>query len=162
MSDSLSIKVARNYAILASRKFETELNVAHCDQVVIESVINNLLPILIKGIKKNVDVELQQAYLDTFSTIVNKFGASGTEFALSDVSKVLIESLGIVTTDRGLLNEQPEVIIASINAITSIVNILGVKTLGLFPKVVPPALKIWESTNSLGIRRVLNYCKVQC
>lgn len=150
LSDSLSIKVARNYAILASRKFETELNVAHCDQVVIESVINNLLPILIKGIKKNVDVELQQAYLDTFSTIVNRFGASGTEFALSDVCKVLIESLGIVTTDRGLLNEQPEVIIASINAITSIVNILGVKTLGLFPKVVPPALKIWESTNSLG------------
>ncbi|KAF6069593.1 small nucleolar RNA-associated protein [Candida albicans] len=100
LSDSLSIKVARNYAILASRKFETELNVAHCDQVVIES-----------------------------------FGASGTEFASSDVSKVLIESLGIVTTDRGLLNEQPEVIIASINAITSIVNILGVKTLGLFPKV---------------------------
>lgn len=105
-----------------------------------------MLPVLIKGIKKNIDVELQQSYLNAFSTIVNKFGSSSADFANADISKVLIESLGTITTDRGLLNELPEIIIASINAITSIVNALGVKTLGLFPKVVPPALKIWETT----------------
>ncbi|EMG49977.1 UTP10 U3 small nucleolar RNA-associated protein 10 [Candida maltosa Xu316] len=148
LSDSLSIKIARNYAILASRKFETELNVSNCDQTVIESVSTNLLPVLIKGIKKNIDVELQQSYLDAFSTIVNKFGSSTTnsDFTSGEVSKKLIESLSIITSDRGLLNEQPEVIIASISAITSVVNVLGVKTLGLFPKIVPPALKIWETT----------------
>lgn len=146
LSDSLSIKVARNYAILASRKFETELDVANCEKSTFDSVINNLLPVLIKGIKKNIDVELQQSYLNAFSTIVNKFGSSSADFANADISKVLIESLGTITTDRGLLNELPEIIIASINAITSIVNALGVKTLGLFPKVVPPALKIWETT----------------
>lgn len=146
LSDSLSIKVARNYAILASRKFETELDVATCDQTTFDSVINNLLPVLLKGIKKNIDVELQQSYLDAFSTIVNKFGSSSTDFANADISKVLIDSLGAITTDRGLLNELPEIIIAAINAITSIVNALGVKTLGLFPKVVPPSLKIWETT----------------
>ncbi|RCK63521.1 U3 small nucleolar RNA-associated protein 10 [Candida viswanathii] len=146
LSDSLSIKVARNYAILATRKFETELDAANCDQSTFDSVIDNLLPVLIKGIKKNIDVELQQSYLDAFSTIVNKFGTPNSDFANSDISKMLIESLGIFTTDRGLLNELPEIVIASINAITSIVNALGVKTLGLFPKVVPPALKIWEST----------------
>ncbi|KAG7662173.1 UTP10 [[Candida] subhashii] len=145
LSDALSIKVARNYAILASRKFESDLNTTNIDDVIQVSVIDKLLPVLIKGIKRNVDTELQQAYLDAFSTIVNKFGtATGVDFATN--SKVLIDALTIITTDRGLLGEQPEIIISSINAITSVVNLMGVKTLGLFPKVVPPALKIWEST----------------
>ncbi|EGW32648.1 U3 small nucleolar RNA-associated protein 10 [Spathaspora passalidarum NRRL Y-27907] len=147
LSDTLSIKVARNYAILAGRKFESELSAANIDESVQDSVLSKLLPVLIKGINQNIDVELQQAYLDTFSTIVSKFSPSNSTYFAAH-SKVLIESLSIIASDRGLLNEQPEIIISSINAITSVINLMGVKTLGLFPKIVPPALKIWENTTT--------------
>lgn len=146
LSDTLNIRIARNFAILAGRKFETELNSTNIDEVIQDSVLNKLLPVLNNGIKKNIDIELEQAYLDTFASIVNKFGFSTRELFNTKNSKVLIESLGVITSTNGLLNDQPEIIISSINAINSIVNVLGVKTIGFFPKIVPPALKIWEST----------------
>lgn len=137
------------------------MDVANCEKSTFDSVINNLLPVLIKGIKKNIDVELQQSYLNAFSTIVNKFGSSSADFANADISKVLIESLGTITTDRGLLNELPEIIIASINAITSIVNALGVKTLGLFLRLFHQLLRFGKPLP----RRIVkspSWCKVLC
>lgn len=146
LSDSLSIKVSRNFAILAGQKFETELNASNIEESLLEEVLGRFLEILIGGIKKNIDVELQQAYLDTYSIIINKFGQ--TVFTQPENSKVLSESLSVFTAENGLLNEQPEIIISSINTIASVVNILGVKVIGFFPKIVPPALKIWEITKT--------------
>ncbi|KAK6453982.1 component of small subunit processosome [Scheffersomyces xylosifermentans] len=146
LSDTLSIKVARNFVILAGAKFETELSTTNIDESVESSVLEKLLPVLLNGIKKNVDTELEQAYLDTFSIIVNKFGTSTKELVNAKNSRTLIEALNTITSENCLLSEQPETIISSINAITSVVNVLGVKTIGLFPKIVPPSLRIWSTT----------------
>lgn len=145
-SDTLSIKVAKNLVILAGAKFESELSSINIDEKIEESVLEKLLPVLLHGIKKNVDIELEQAYLDTFAIIVNKFGASTKTLATPTNSRLLLESLQAITSENCLLSELPETIISSINAITSIVNVLGVKTIGIFPKIVPPSLKIWETT----------------
>ncbi|RKP31958.1 BP28CT-domain-containing protein [Metschnikowia bicuspidata] len=59
-----------------------------------------------------------------------------------------MESLKIITSDRGLLSEHLEINISALNAITNIVKCLGVKCIGYFPKILPPALKLWESTVS--------------
>lgn len=146
ISNVLEIKIGRNFAILAGRKIENELNANNINDVIEDSVLTKLLPILIKGIEKNLDVELQQAYLDAFSSIVNKFGASSHVLVNQNNTELLIRSLNIITSSSGLLSEQPETIISSINAITTIVNVLGVKAIGLFPKIVPPSLSIWQTT----------------
>lgn len=146
MADGLAIRIARNFAILTSKKFEIELNTNTITEEVQTVVIDKLIPVLLKGIKKNVDVELDQAYLDTFATIVNKFGICTKELANPKNSKTLIESLAIITSTSGLLSDHPEIIISSINVISSVVNTLGVKVIGFFPKIVPPALKIWSAT----------------
>lgn len=146
ISNTLEIKIAKNFAILTSRKIENELNANNIDNVIEESILHKLLPVLNKGIGKNLDVELQQSYLNSFSSIVNKFGGSTNVLLTQDNTEALINSLNIITSNSGLLSEQPEIVISSINAITSIVNVLGVKAIGLFPKIVPPSLNIWKKT----------------
>ena len=144
LTDDLSKKIAKNYTTLAGRKVESELNASTIDDEVVEVIIGKFLPVLINGFEATDDVELEQSYLDTFSTIVNKFGFSSKELYNAANSKTLVESLAVLT--KKLLSEQPEIIISSINAISSVVNVLGVKTIGFFPKIIPPAFKIYEST----------------
>lgn len=148
LEDVLSLRIARNFAVLAGTKFETELNANNIDEDIQNSVLNKMLPVLLEGIERGIDIELVQSYLDTFAIIVNKFGSSTRELTNDENSKVLINSLNVITSTNGLLNELSEIIISSINAISSVFNVLGVKAIGFFPKVIPPALKIWESTKS--------------
>ncbi|MDC6271005.1 hypothetical protein PP707_01765, partial [Acetobacter pasteurianus] len=146
LGDNTAIKVGRNYAVLAARKFENEISLT------LESVVENfsdldkLFIVLLKGIERNVDLELQQAYLNLFAVITSKLGVDAGLTA--KFSSVLIKSLGVITTSSGLLSSESEIVIASIGAIVSIVNVLGIKTLGLFPKIIPPTLKIWEQTTT--------------
>ncbi|KAI5957031.1 UTP10 [Candida margitis] len=145
LSDTTSIKVAKNYAVLSASKFEDEISFDAYTKIG-NSIIERLLSVLIKGIRRNIDAELQQAYLNTFAIVTRKLGVTNADFIVKEMSKFMLESLGVFTSECGLLSSQSEAIVAAINAIISVVNIFGVKTLGLFPKIVPPALKLWEST----------------
>lgn len=145
-NDSVSIKIARNFAILAGSKFDTEVNANSLDENIDSVVMDELLPILVNGIDKYDNVELVQAYLDTFATIVNKMGSTTQELASSTSAKFLLSSLKVFTSDKGLLSAQTEILVSSLNSITSIINVLGVKAIGYFPKILPPALSILEST----------------
>lgn len=146
VTDPLSIKIAKNFAVLAGTKFESEVNANSIDDEFDEIVLEKLLPVLIEGVEKFDDVELVQAYLDTFCIIVNKIGTLTQDLATSSSAKFLLASLKTITSEHGLLNTHPEIIVSSLNSITSIISILGVKAIGLFPKILPPALKIWETT----------------
>lgn len=144
--DDVSIKIARNFAILAGSKFENEVNANSFDDNIDSVVMDELLPILVEGIDKYESIELVQAYLDTFATIVNKMGSSSTELSSSTNAKFLVNSLKVFTSEKCLLNGQTEILVSSLNAITSIINILGVKSIGFLPKILPPALTILETT----------------
>lgn len=148
VNDQLSITIAKNFAILAGTKFENEMNNNSFDETIETTVLEDLLPILVQGVESFDNVELVQAYLDTFSIIVSKLAASSPELASSDVAKPLIGTLKIITSEHGLLNEHTEIIVSSLNAVASVVKVFGVKCIGFFPKILPPALKIWESTVS--------------
>lgn len=148
VSDPMSTKVAKNFAVLAGVRFETEVNSSSIDDNVDAVVLDELLPTLVAGVEKFDNTELVQAYLDTFAVIVNKFGSMTQELLTSENAKFLVGSLKVITSEQGLLSEHPEVVVSSLSAIASIINILGVKAIGFFPKILPPALKIWESTIS--------------
>lgn len=146
----VSIRIARNLCILAGTKIETELNSNNIDGDVEGAILDRLLPTLIANINAStavVDVELQQALLGTFSSVIEKMGSSSEKLGESKYSKTIIDSLKCITSEKGLLNSKPEVIILSINAISSIVNVLGVKVIGFFPKIIPPVLAIWRKTD---------------
>ncbi|CAH2351796.1 U3 small nucleolar RNA-associated protein 10 [[Candida] railenensis] len=145
----VSIRIARNLCILAGTKIETELNSNNIDSDVEGAILDRLLPALIANINASttvVDIELQQALLGTFSTVIEKMGSSSEKLGEPKYSRIVIDSLKFITSEKGLLNSTPEVIISSINAISSIVNVLGVKVIGFFPKIIPPVLAIWKKT----------------
>lgn len=146
LADGVLAKIARNFAILAGRKIDAELNATNIDEGVVLSVLDNLLPVLIEGFKNSADIELQQSYLDTFATIVSKFGLATTVLADSKYSKILMDALAAISSYNGLLSELPELVVSAINAISSAINVLGVKTIGLLPKIIQPSLKIWQKT----------------
>lgn len=144
--DEISIKIARNFAVLAGTKLETEVNANSIDENVGDVVLDQLLPILALGIEKYDNIELVQAYLDTFASVVNKFNSLSQDLSVSSTAKFLLNSLKIFTSEKCLLNSQTEILVSSVNAITSVVNVLGVKAIGYFPKILPPALSILEAT----------------
>ena len=146
VSDPMSLKVAKNFAILSGTRFETEITANAYDESIAEAVSKDLLPALTEGINENTNPELVQAYLDTFAIIVSKFSVQEMNSVTN--AMLLMESLKIITSDRGLLSEHIEINISALNAITNIVKCLGVKCIGYFPKILPPALKLWESTVS--------------
>lgn len=147
ISDPMSLKVAKNFAILAGTRFETEITANSYDETISQVVSAELLPALIGGVASNTNPELVQAYLDTFAIIVSKFSVQ--EMNSPTNAKLLLESLKTITSENGILSEHLEINISSLNAITNIVKCLGVKCIGFFPKILPPALKLWESTISL-------------
>ncbi|OUM55271.1 hypothetical protein BVG19_g4778 [[Candida] boidinii] len=123
---------------VTSTKFELE----HIDDPYAENGASILIPILLKNIESERDIELSQASLDSIANLIQKF-TDKLEASL------LLKVLGIVTSKSGLLIENsPEVVISSINCITSIIFVVGVKMIGYFPKVVPPMFKIFEKTKN--------------
>lgn len=146
VKDELSMNVAKNFALLAGTKFETELNASTFDDAIEATVLGKLLPILINGIRNYDNAELVQAYLDTFATIVNKLGAATPEIATSNDGKMIINSLKVVTSKSGLLSELTEVVVSSLSAIASVIRLFGVKCIGFFPQILTPSFEIWKST----------------
>ena len=83
----MAVKVAKNFAVLAGQRVETEVSRASLDDQVDSVVAEQLLPVLVDGIEKFSNTELVQAYLDTFAIIVTRFGATMPEFAQSTHAK---------------------------------------------------------------------------
>lgn len=146
ITDELSCKIAKNFATLVGSKFETEVNANSIDEEVVTNVLDNLLPVLIEGVEKFDDVELVQAYLDSFAVVVAKLGTITKEFNAPSHARSLLNSLKVITSERGLLNQHTEIIVSSLGAISSVVNVLGVKSIAFYPKILPPSLAIWETT----------------
>lgn len=145
VKDDTSTAVAKNFAILAGSKFESEVNANSLDEALRSTVLTTLMPTLVTGVKENSNVELVQAYLDTIAVIVTKLNA--IDVGLAADSKFLLEVLKVAVGKNGFLNGQTEIVVSSIGVIVSIIDALGVKAIGFFPQVLPPALKLWETTS---------------
>lgn len=144
--DPVLVRVARNFAILVATKVDAEVSGTSADSGLEEAVLSRLVPTLVAGVRLCDNLELVQAYLDAFSVVVTKFAVPARQSAAH--TAVLLDATTVATGPEGLLGLLPEVVIASIAAITSVVNVLGVKTIGLFPRILAPALKVWEATEN--------------
>lgn len=133
--ENTSLQTLKSIVVLTSSKF----NMEHIENIYAHDGINTLVPVLLQKVNDSLDIELSQACLDTMASIFKKFN----EYV---DSSMMIKCLGIVSGKVGLMNEEsPELTISSINCITSIVSNVGVKMIGLFPKIMGPSLKIFNN-----------------
>lgn len=141
-------KIAINFARLAANKIEDELNSSSLDETVQLSMLEHLIPALMTGIKSNTNVEIKQAYVDILSQAISKLGSSSSCFKDAKNISQLNTCLTTLTSDVGLRSQNPECIISSINCLSVIINIMGVKAIGFFPKIFEPALDVWKNTKA--------------
>ncbi|KAG0683667.1 snoRNA-binding rRNA-processing protein utp10 [Pichia californica] len=135
-SPETSLQTTKSLVTLTASKF----NLEHTENSYAHEGIALLMPTLSEKISSQTDIELSQACLDTMATIFHRFGEHIE-------SSSLIKFLSIIIGKCGLVNgNSPELTISSINCITSIVVIVGVKMIGLFPRIVPPVLKIFDES----------------
>lgn len=147
VNDEISINIAKNFTNLTISKFETELNVNNINDNLKSLIIEKLIPILISGMDRNIKLELQQCYLDCFAIVIHKLFTVDGETAFNN-SKLLIKGLEVILTEKGLRSDKPELIISSVNAINNVVNILGIKSIGFFPRIIKPSFEIWNAYES--------------
>lgn len=141
-------RVAINFARLSGNKIENELTASNLDEQIQYSLLEKLIPVLISGIKSDQDAEISQAYMDATAQAVAKLGNCTTCFKEAKNVSVLNECLSILTSESGLKSSKPECIISSMNCISSIINIMGVKAIGFFPKIFEPTVEIWKTTKT--------------
>lgn len=148
-------RVAINFARLAGNKIETEMSPANLDERVQASILNVLLPVLVTGIEAAPTPEICQAYIDALSQALGKLESSSPCFTEAKNVSKLNECLAILVAESGLKSDNPECIISSMNCISTIVNILGVRAIGFFPKIFEPSVSVWKRTQPEGAELLL-------
>lgn len=132
--DRTSLQTLKSIVVLTASKF----NMEHIENIYAHEGINTLVPVLLQKVSDSVEVELSQACLDTMASIFKKFNDYVD-------STLMIKCLGVISGKCGLTNgESPELTISAINCMTCIVSNVGVKMIGLFPKIMGPSLKIFN------------------
>lgn len=134
LSSDISIKVREHLTLLILEKFELESTEDEDAVVAVDVIIQDLF----KNISTK-QTELLQSSFDVLGSLISKFGEKID-------SSLLVESLKLTTSELGLLSSNGEIIISSISVITHIISILGIKTISFFPKIIPPALKIFNTS----------------
>jgi U3 small nucleolar RNA-associated protein 10 len=139
LNDTQSKKTVRqNLTLLSAKKFELESS----ESEDVHEATESLITVLLDNFEKKISVPLSQYSLDTTAFLVQKFGGKISQ-------EVLIRALSLSTGKLGLLNNDGETIILSLSLITNIVSVLGIKTISFFPKIVPPALKLFKESQTL-------------
>lgn len=100
------------------------------------SIAGEVISVLLERIpaEKN-SVNVIQVLLNTLAALITKFG-------LRLESSLLTSVLSLVTGE--LKSDQIEVAISSLTVITSCIQILGVKSIAFYPKIVGPAVNIFK------------------
>ncbi|ANZ75034.1 BA75_01910T0 [Komagataella pastoris] len=142
-TSNVSLNIKRHLTTLAGSKIELE----NTDNEKVEETIKDLIPILFDNIVTSTNVELTQASLDTLSILFMKMNESLE-------SSVFIRALEIITSEKKLLTQPaPELLISSINCVSSVINIMGVKMIGFFPKIIVPVFETFRSIETFNSDR---------
>ena len=84
-------------------------------------------------------VVVSQVMLNTIAQLISKFG--------SNIDQAVInKSLDQCT--KNLKSEKAEIIISSLSVITNSIQILGVKTIAYYPKIVQPSIALFKKTET--------------
>lgn len=134
-SASSSVRTIRHLTTLTGTKFEFE----EIDDPHAREGIEEIVPILLHLIESNADLEISQSSFDTIASLLRRFGEKLDTSLFKSVMNVAIGKFGLLSM------HSPELVVSSINCLTSIVLIEGVKIIGYFPKFVPPIYQIFES-----------------
>ncbi|CAH6718753.1 U3 small nucleolar RNA-associated protein 10 [[Candida] jaroonii] len=139
--DQEDLKVSRNFVNLTINKLDNELNVNNINDDIIDILTTKFIPVLVKGIEANVDLLLQQSFIDCLSVVIHKLFIINNDIFKD--TKPLIDILQKTLT-QGFLSNKPELIISSVNLLNNLIDILGVKMIGFLPKIINPSFEIYD------------------
>ncbi|KAH3665977.1 hypothetical protein OGAPHI_004166 [Ogataea philodendri] len=134
-SPDSSLRTRIHITSLTAYKFDTE----HVEDLNAHEGIARLVPPLLDIIVSQEDIELSQTALDTLSNLFQRYTTHID-------SSLYISTLNVVTLPAGLLNSAPEIVVSSMNCITSVISVIGVKIIGHFTKIVPPLFDIFDKS----------------
>ncbi|SMN18029.1 similar to Saccharomyces cerevisiae YJL109C UTP10 Nucleolar protein [Maudiozyma saulgeensis] len=101
-----------------------------------EKVINYLLEQISTGSETTL---VSQVMLNTIALLINKFG--------SNISQPIInKSLDECT--KNLSQDKVEIIISSLSVITNSIQVLGIKTIAYYPRIVKPSIELFKKTEN--------------
>ncbi|KOG98502.1 snoRNA-binding rRNA-processing protein UTP10 [Saccharomyces eubayanus] len=109
-------------------------------------IVNSVLKVLLDRMPvESKSVAISQVTLNTITALVGKYGKKLDGSTLTQALTLATERISSDVT---------EVKISSLALITNCVQVLGVKSIAYYPKIVPPAIKLFDSsveddTNSL-------------
>lgn len=132
----LLVKTANNdikyhLALVIETKFEVEsLDSAPIAQSVVESLMERVL------VEKE-SINVCQVMLNTIGVLIGKFGQ---RFDNGVVTKAL------TLTTKDLSVSKTELVISSLTVINNCIQVLGVKAIAFYPKIVPPTIRIFNTT----------------
>ncbi|GMM33388.1 snoRNA-binding rRNA-processing protein [Saccharomycopsis crataegensis] len=142
--------VISNVIFLASRQFELETS---DNEVSIESG-NKLCGVLVKIVEEYCEspkvevLEIVQNSLDTLSALVDKFHQSIDNVYMTKIMTLLTKT---GANNLSLINnfDTPELIISSLNLISNIVSVIGMKSIAFLSKVLPPSFEVFDKCNNI-------------
>ncbi|SCU86040.1 LADA_0D11848g1_1 [Lachancea dasiensis] len=120
----------RHLILVLSSKFEVEPTES---APYASNVINALLSLAEPEIKRD---DIVQVSLNTVSTLISKFGEKLD-------SGLITKSMNAAC--RLLLSQKMEIEISSLAVLTSAVQVLGVKSIAFYPKIMAPSLQIFKA-----------------
>lgn len=128
-------KTRQHSVALLRSKFELESSTEPESQAAAHAAFG----ILVELVSQDAPKAIFQQCSSSLEIIVLKYG---TQFE----SKELLKLLGVLVTDKGLLNSDVDVLVSSVSVISSIYSILGAVAIGFFGKVIPVLFSKFEKS----------------
>ncbi|EHN01770.1 Utp10p [Saccharomyces cerevisiae x Saccharomyces kudriavzevii VIN7] len=101
-------------------------------------IVNNVLKVLLGRMPlESKSVAISQVILNTMTALVSKYGKKLD-------GSILTQTLTLAT--EKMTSDMTEVKISSLALITNCVQVLGVKSIAYYPKIVPPALQLFDGS----------------
>ncbi|CAI4034316.1 hypothetical protein SMKI_10G1030 [Saccharomyces mikatae IFO 1815] len=131
LSTSSNEDIRYHLTLVIGSKFELEGSEAI-------PIVNNVFKALLGRIPlESKSVAISQVILNTMTALISKFGGKLDGSILSQALTLATEKIS---------SDMTEVKISSLALITNCVQVLGVKSIAFYPKIVPPSIKIFDGS----------------
>ncbi|CAI4537936.1 BBM_1a_G0028620.mRNA.1.CDS.1 [Saccharomyces cerevisiae] len=131
LSTSTNEDIRYHLTLVIGSKFELEGSEAI-------PIVNNVMKVLLDRMPlESKSVVISQVILNTMTALVSKYGKKLE-------GSILTQALTLAT--ENVSSDMTEVKISSLALITNCVQVLGVKSIAFYPKIVPPSIELFDAS----------------
>lgn len=144
LNKDVSTDIKYHVTLVIASKFELE-----------SSESSDLAVVVIKSLLEKIPQELEaidvaQAMLNTLASLLESFGSRLN-------SSLLVEAITLAT-ENFTIEQKPEILVSLLNVVNNCIQIMGVKCIAFYPKIVPVCIKLFntlKTENNNGMKQPL-------